>query len=333
MFEIFEDRNRFESVYELFEQEWESKDVSFDLQGLSIEKVREDFEKNRQRRFVDVDKKKGSNRRIWSIGIAASIAVLLGVVIWYFNTGEGIIYETGYGETKEIVLEDKSTVKLNANSRLIWNKDWQDSGIRELVLDGEAFFDVIEIPDPTGESSNGNMPFRVVTPDLTVNVHGTSFNVVSRRQKTDVFLESGKVELELNEEKTGDKKNRDITLSRESLNSTSNTIVMKPGDAVTYSATDLLLEHIQNSTTRDHASWIEGDLAFENEHFETVLQRLEDIYGKQFEVKDTALLSRRVNLGLPYEDWATVSGLMTLTLEIDMEEVNGKIIVERKKGN
>ena len=42
--------------------------------------------------------------------------------------------------------------------------------------------------------------FEVITPDLTVEVLGTSFNVSSREEQTEVFLEEGKIRLDLGTE-------------------------------------------------------------------------------------------------------------------------------------
>lgn len=336
MFEIFEDKSRFASVYELFDREWESDDVIFDIGNVSLEEIRNDFERKRQKKSVKFGNENNRKRAGWRIGIAASILVLVGFTIWYFDSTDIIVYETGYGETKEIVLEDKSMVKLNANSRLTWSKDWEYSKERELTLDGEAFFKVKKVRvQPVGGGGEAvlNMPFRVRTTDLTVKVLGTSFNVASRRDMTDVYLESGKVELELKSEPGGDLES-DIEVSdADKLDSSINIIVMEPGEAVSYSVSEDFFKKKNNRTTWDDASWIEGSLAFENERLEVILERLEDIYGKQFEVMDTALLNRNVNLGLPYEDWSTVSGLMTLSLEIEMTEKNDKVILQRKKGN
>lgn len=330
LFRLFEDRGQFESVYELFEREWESKDVEWDLNHLTLQSVREKYQRhNPSKRETD---KYTKNWLWWGSGIAAGMAALIGFFFWYLGGDHQVIYETGYGETLEVVLEDQSVVKLNANSRLTWHSDWEKTGVRKLELEGEAFFTVKTIPadensgiDHVGE----RLPFQVVTPDLTVNVHGTVFNVEARRQKTNVFLESGVVELELNTEVVDGERSSTTNRSGSELTLKPEKILMKPGDAVSYSVSQKLLEQAGNGTTQDNASWTEGSLYFENERLEEVLNQLEDIYGKEFEVTDTALLHRNVDLGLPFEDWNTVSGLMSLTLEMEMKEVDGKIILDR----
>ncbi len=335
MFKIFEDKQEFDSVLHLFEKEWESKDVTFDIEDLTLEQIRMKVENGKKSRHPRSGLKIGTWRYRWITGAAATGLILMSVSIWYFTRCMDLTYSTGYGETKEIVLDDNTSVRLNANSQLVWKSDWCKTGERLVYLEGEAFFEVNKIKSDEYDelaASGENMPFRVVTPDLTIKVYGTAFNVESRRDKTDVFLESGSVELELNH-RLEDQKSMIKDPVDTNLTSTTNTIRMKPGDAVSYSAYNHYLEHVNNSTTQENASWVEGSLSFENESLKDVLNSLEDIYGKKFQVDDAGLLKRKVNLGLPYEDWETVFGLMTLSLEVKMKEENGVIKLDRKKGN
>src|SRR5690606_32282878 len=145
MFRIFEDRSQFSSVYELFEQEWESQDVTFDREALTFEKVREDFKNKQHKGQKPVIHNRLRKVIWWSSGIAAGIAILLGLFVWGQDDFHEVIYQTGFAETKEIVLNDNSSVLLNANSRIVWNEDWEKTGIRELELEGEAFFEVNRI--------------------------------------------------------------------------------------------------------------------------------------------------------------------------------------------
>lgn len=75
--------------------------------------------------------------------------------------------QTVKGERRTVTLPDGSTVKLNAESRITYQSDFGEHN-RNLVLEGEAFFDVM--PDPS-------VPFNIRTGDLTTTVVGTSFNI------------------------------------------------------------------------------------------------------------------------------------------------------------
>src|SRR5690606_15777064 len=95
---------------------------------------------------------------------------------------------TGYGETRKINLPDGSLVVLNANSELKYESNWQQAPMREVWLQGEAFFEVVKTTE--------EKQFIVHTGSLDVEVLGTQFNVHNRHQKVQVVLSSGKVKLQ-----------------------------------------------------------------------------------------------------------------------------------------
>src|SRR5690606_10369715 len=100
---------------------------------------------------------------------------------------------TGRGENTEIILPDGSTVLLNADSRLSWNRDFTDS-LREIHLTGEAFFEVVR---------DTLRPFVVHTGDMDVTVLGTTFNVRAYPDDAQPIttLVSGSVEVAAKENK------------------------------------------------------------------------------------------------------------------------------------
>ena len=71
------------------------------------------------------------------------------------------------GQRAELVLPDSTRVWLNANSKLVYSTSFKE-GIRQVELDGEAYFDV---------KHNGDNPFVVRTKSMNVTVLGTEFNV------------------------------------------------------------------------------------------------------------------------------------------------------------
>ena len=86
-------------------------------------------------------------------------------------------------ESKTVQLPDQSTVRLNAGSFFTYDAaTWDDA--RTVELQGEAFFDV---------KKNG-VPFTVTTDNSRVQVLGTTFNVRSRHDNTEVICLTGKVD-------------------------------------------------------------------------------------------------------------------------------------------
>lgn len=247
-----------------------------------------------------------TQRIFWSI--AASLLLLVGLFFYLGGTPEflgnrEIVYTTGFGERLEVELNDGSHVTLNANSELRWQEEWKAKGAREAILKGEAFFEV--------KKQNG-IPFTVNTNDVAVEVLGTSFNVDSRKEKTEVYLEEGKVNLKL---KDGEDK-QDLEKDQE--------VVMKPGDQVKYSARDRTIEKLENRDLITAASWKKNVLNFKNKPFSEVLEILREIYGQSFECTDRDLLTRPMVIGVPYADWEAVKEALELSLNVEFQKVDGR---------
>lgn len=111
--------------------------------------------------------------------------VLLSVCfIWFGN--RPVIFEAPRGATSTLTLSDGSIVQLQGGSSLV-KRPWFWGGSRDVVLTGEAFFNVV--PD--------DKPFVVHTANADVTVLGTSFNVAvwpaGKEQETVLHVSSGTV--------------------------------------------------------------------------------------------------------------------------------------------
>nr|WP_255785401.1 FecR domain-containing protein [Membranihabitans maritimus] len=260
------------------------------------------------------------------VSVAAGFLLIIGLFAWFWlNRTQINVYQTGFGETQEIVLNDNSKVKLNGNTKLTWDKNWERREIRTIEIEGEAFFDV---------AHNEEIPFQVVTPDLTVNVTGTTFNVTNRRNQTDVFLESGKVRLLLNPkgdiEETlspgGEVGSKNELADRNEI--IPSVVEMVPGDLLSYSSIKNKIIQKKNTTTKESASWKTGSLIYEDMELDIVLKELNDVYGKTFEVQDSSLLDMKVDVSVPSSDWETVVGLMKFMVDAEFLEENEKVIIK-----
>lgn len=242
----------------------------------------------------------------YKVWIPLLVAASVVVVVSLYNhlnldkqADQSITHQTAYGETKRILLPDSSKVLLNANTRLSWDADWKEKGIRRVILDGEAFFEV---------KKEHGIEFIVESGSAKVKVLGTVFNVRNRRGLTEVFLKSGKVNLEL--EKSDHK-----------------LIHMEPGNVVHYNdqREDLTIE--KSSTLIRSASWVEGMLEFKNEPLVDILHHFEELYGKKFQIENKALLNKRMDLSLPYANWDLIRRVLEISLDVEFVEKNDMIIV------
>jgi transmembrane sensor len=111
------------------------------------------------------------------------------------KTGALDYFETASLDTsREIKLQDGTVIVLNRNSKIIQNSEYGKTN-RDIILEGEAFFDVVKNPD---------LAFKVHSLNSTVEVLGTSFNIKCDSQKVVVGVLRGKVAFY----QTGNSKNR-----------------------------------------------------------------------------------------------------------------------------
>ena len=241
--------------------------------------------------------------KAWKLVPRIAAAVMLMCAVWVFwpdSTPHDLVFETDYGETRNIELPDGSRVLLNANSRIVWKGTWSEVGHRSVTLQGEAFFEVVKTDD---------MHFEVATPDLTVDVLGTEFNVRSRGTETNVYLKEGKVRLEIN--------SPDIQ-----------NLEMVPGDFVQYDHLAKNLKSTTHHSLQDKASWVDGMLDFQDESVPQILQEFENLYGKTFRVENEILLDKRMDVSLPYADWNLVRKALEIALDVEFTSSRDTIIVK-----
>ncbi|WKN44992.1 FecR family protein [Tunicatimonas pelagia] len=198
--------------------------------------------------------------------VAAAIVLLLlaGAVFWINRTPEWSTLSTVYGETQSVALADGTQVILNANSVMRYRTE----DPREVWLEGEAFFQV--------KHTEADAPFHVNTSDLVVYVLGTEFNVNTRRAKTDVVLNQGKVVLSL------------------PANNADSTVEMQPGDRVRYSKAKQTVEK-QIANPQVYTAWTQGTMILNHTPLREVFQRIEDIYGVRVEASDPSVLGQELS--------------------------------------
>jgi transmembrane sensor len=230
--------------------------ISFDKKFVSKEKVALEWKKLESK--IDFKKPKlNPKRKVKYLhafsAAAASIAILVFIAVHFMN--EKIIYKTNYGEILNIKLQDGSDVTLNSNSSL----SYYENESRKVWLTGEAFFQV-------DKKVVTNAKFWVLTNDLSLEVYGTSFNVNTKKKKTDVYLEEGNIWLKF---KNGDDKK------------------MIPGNYISYSSKkNKILEDKNILNPIIKTSWKNGSLLFENLSLEKAMEKIEETYGYSIVFKD-----------------------------------------------
>lgn len=265
------------------------------LQSFSFNTIPIDF-KNYNKDFVEIQKRldiynplpNQSKKRfsLTNLKIAVSVIVLLstaGLFTRYFTSAEPvedkeITYfkkSTPRGVKSTVMLPDGSKVKLNAESELQYNEDY-DMGERTVFLKGEAFFEVAE---------NKEKPFTVYSGDISTTALGTSFNIKAypAGKSVEVYLVTGKVKVEHNIKQTK--------------------IFLNPNQGVKYNNKDQDIRQI-NMDIGDVMAWKSGILRFNKSNFTEVVQMLSRWYNVEFEIN-----------GGPQESWSLTGEFKNESLE------------------
>ena len=115
----------------------------------------------------------------------AAILVLSFGIFYYTYTLDTTI-KTEIAKHTSTKLPDESLIELNAASTLTFNKsNWKNK--RQVKLNGEAYFKVAK-----------GSKFKVITPEGTVTVLGTEFNVKQRKNYFEVTCYEGRVAVQHN---------------------------------------------------------------------------------------------------------------------------------------
>ncbi len=291
----------------LFEKimEKESKD-SFDEKETIDPEISAEIYKKLKKEIKEVEVLPSKKRTAFApqlyFRIAAVFTFLLLIstitIFYYFSNSKNIYISTSVGERKTIVLPDNSTITLNNNSSIKYTDNWFESDLREIELEGEAFFDVVKDP---------NKPFIVYTSQLNIKVLGTSFNVKSYKEDDNITttLIKGSVAIQ--------QKNEEATESDD--------VVLKENQkAIFHKGSQNLV--LQGAKDEKETSWKQGKLVFEDNSFIEIFRELERWYGIKIKYKVKSANSCRFNLKIENESLVQVLDLFKSTTDLNYT-ING----------
>jgi transmembrane sensor len=194
------------------------------------------------------------------------------------------------GRHSKIVLPDNSTVILSGGSSLKYTKNF-DGDSREIILDGEAFFDVVHLV---------KKPFIVKTGKISTVVLGTSFNIKAYHadKKVAVTVLTGKVGMVANI--TGKNQLVKYLVKNEQIN------INTQSGLYTFNTADAAAI----------TSWTVNNFAFYNTAFKDIAASLEHHYGVKIDFTEAdmgniRLTSKLKNLPLTQvmDNLCALSGL------------------------
>ena len=195
--------------------------------------------------------------------VAASIALLFSLSYMLFHESkQDEKWQTVWvppGQRAQIVLSDNTVVWLNSQSTLRYPASF-NSGIREVQLNGEGYFDVMK---------NDKMPFIVKTSRYEITALGTSFNVFDYGDKSP--FETSLI---------------DGSVSVSSKNKSIPTVVLRPKEKVTEADGTFKTGTI---ASLDHFRWREGLICIDGEPLEKMMEKFSLYFDIHIKIENPAL--------------------------------------------
>jgi ferric-dicitrate binding protein FerR (iron transport regulator) len=275
----------------------------FNQEAAAIALPKDDFrEKLKETIIQKTAKQTPKKAKVLMIYKLAAACVLLVAMfsIYYWQQQSRIDYITGNGEWEIITLPDGSQVELNANSQLSLIKEWEAGADRKVWLKGEAFFKV-------EKKLATNAKFTVITKDLKVNVLGTAFNVNTRNKQTEVFLEEGKITLDLNGQKEK----------------------IVPGEFIAYSQENKQIINRYKKTKEIHSNWKNGILKFDDATMKEIFDEVEVIYGVDIIISDTLREKKgALAVAIPVNDLKMSRAILERVLNVKIEKKGKQFFIK-----
>ena len=238
----------------------------------------------------------------WLRAVAA--AVVLALVAWGTTTFLAdptpdfawAELHTSEGETREVILPDGSTVTLNSNTHLRYRTDLDEAEVRDIRLEGEAFFDVNRRPE---------QPFIIRTVNAEVSVLGTSFNVreIPGGARTEVEVATGKVAVKSL-----------VDDSQQVIITAEQAVVLENNALTTYTTADRTFHGV---------NWRKGQLSFKNTQLEEALLQIERAYQVDFAWEQAALRNCEITGNWQEENFTAVVKILEGLTGLVVDNIGG----------
>ena len=267
------------------------------------------------------------------LSIAVFLVLATGTIYFFSKkkTTEAIASEaissvaTKNGNRTKIVLPDGSQVWLNAGSNLDYNNSNFNKGLREVSLNGEAYFDVVK---------NTEKPFIIHTKKMDIKVLGTSFNVRSYSDEkfAEAALIKGTIEVTLKDrdQKIILKPNEKISVANDDPKTEA-----KPEKAILVKSTpahipQIVVKEIKPNPTSNiigEIAWTQNKLYFEDETLEDIGHLIERWFGKKVTIANESLKSVHYTGNFENETMEDVLSYLKLSKTFNFRIGNDNVVI------
>ncbi len=288
-----------QAYYDQLKRIWES---SLQLAAVSTVDTDKAWEKFQQRINKNEESKITEQRsRFAWMKVAAAVIVLVSLG-WLsynlFNTGapmKELLVQTQQQVLND-TLSDGSVVVLNKNSSISYPSKFKGDK-RKVNLKGEAFFNVT--PDK-------QKPFVIDVNDVEVTVVGTSFNIKSQNDKTEVVVETGIVRVTKNGQ----------------------TVELKAGEKILIGAADTVMAEKQVVSDQLYNYYRTKEFVCDDTPLWKLVDVLNQAYGANIVIGRAELKNLPMNTTFVNESLDQVLEVIRLTFSIKVTKTGDKIILE-----
>jgi transmembrane sensor len=235
--------------------------------------------------------------RLWALPALAICCLAL----WLFSSLPILLradFYTGYGERRDIALNDGSVAHLNSNSALAVHIDGKQRQLT--LLQGEAWFEV---------SPDKSLPFQVHAEHGTVTALGTAFNIRLRNSLAEVCVTQHSVAI-------------DVEQAEGRMLHT----VVKEGQQLVYDQ-HTGLGNIKAIDSQTVTAWQRGKLVFEDKPLGEVMAELNQYHRGYLVISDNSIAQRRVNGVFSADQPLVVLGALESSLQLHLTRINDYLIL------
>jgi len=237
------------------------------------------------------DKKRNTRMRMntW-LRVAAMflLPVLTGTGVYLYMSRNTVspaplIVTVERGQKANITLPDGSKVWLNSQSKLTYSPDFNVK-TRELLLDGEAFFEV---------AHNAEKPFIVRSNDIAVEALGTAFGMKAYNEDNLIssILMKGKVR----------------------VTTPDGVSILKPNERIMYDKTARKNTKSSVLNSKEFTGWIHNELRYENVSLEDIAKDIQRIYNVKVVFANEHLRNQRFTGSVNNNSLDSMLSIITLT--------------------
>lgn len=209
------------------------------------------------------------------------------------------VVSSGIQNMEPVTLPDGTEVQLGPGSRLTYPSQFK-GWMREVRLDGQAFFDVQRDP---------RKPFIVHASDMDVQALGTAFEVFDYEieNRSEAILLSGKVKIGIGNKKDAGRKE----------------YVLMPNQRLQYDKQSNTMS-VQDLDADKYTAWRkQGILSFENEKLSMIIPRLEQWYGRKAVCPQDLAEKYRFTFKVRDESLERILYMMEKSSPLTYKEING----------